>query len=401
MTPIAIRTKFIFLIIYCGYLFSCTEKKSIENQSLKIQMAESAIPEEQKVDCKIELIDKEGLKIVNAGIEKRGSSSRFYPKRSYSVRFKNSSPFKFQGQEISGDWVLYAPYADRSCIRNKIAEIFFKDLVYLNTKSVFTELYLGDEYRGLYELRKKISLDKNGLFQTKCIFKIDKLSGKKREMRYSLLSPEVKIQVHDLAPKFSVEDAFLSVRNFEKALSNYDSTFEKYVVMNSLVDYFLFSEFANSPDAYRSSCYFQVQTDGRIKMGPMWDYDMAFGNSSLYFGQQTEGWRFLISESKSPHYTPSPIWWSLLFKKPSFKSALIKRWKDLRKANFSDIRINKLVDSLSNNLRPLITKNFNKWQVIGKPIQWAAPAQKSYSEELIYLKNYMIKRARWMDTELN
>lgn len=401
MNQLTFRIQFLFLIIFCCQLLSCKDKKSIENQSIKIQIVESAIPEEQKVDCKIKLFDKEGLNILNAGIEKRGSSSSFYPKRSYSVRFKNSMPIKFQGIEISGDWVLYAPYADRSCIRNKLAETLFNDMGHYNSKSVFTELYVGNEYRGVYELSEKIGLHNKGLDQAKCIFKIDKLSGKKREMRSSLLSPEVKIQVHDLSPKYSVEDAFLSVRNFEKALSDSGTTFEKYAVMNSLVDYFLFSEFANSPDAYRSSCYFQVQADGRIKMGPIWDYDLAFGNSNLYFGQQTKGWRFPISESKSPYYSPSPIWWSLLFKKPTFRSALLKRWSDLRKEDYSDRRLNQIVDSLSNNLQPLLIKNFKKWPVIAKPIKWVVLAQNSYPAELMYLKNYLIYRAKWMDRELN
>lgn len=154
-------------------------------------------------------------------------------------------------------------------------------------------------------------------------------------------------------------------------------------------------------DAYRSSCYFQVFKDGRLSMGPVWDYDLAFGNSTLYNGFETKGWRFPLSEAKGQSYIPAPKWWSSLYANPMFKLAMKKRWSHLRQSIFADSFIESIVDSLANPIKPALEKNFNKWAVIGKPILWTNAPQVSYEAEIIYLKRWMSERAHWMDLELS
>ena len=393
----AFKILFIVILLQLG---GCKEQHKRMDHSITIFFNKGVIQDEQKLDCSINLDDTSGTQVVKGAIEFRGSSSKYYPKRSYTVKFKNIKNVHWQGLSIMGDWVLYAPYADRSCIRNTIAEYLFKQMGHYSTSSVFTKLYINNEYMGLYELREKIDLDKPGLKDALGILKIDKTTGKKKQKAASFLSPDVNILEHDLAKGFTFETTFKSVQQFENALSDTTADINKFAVLNSLVDYFLFSEFANSPDAYRSSCYFQVNKEGRISMGPVWDYDLAFGNSTLYEGQNDKGWRYLISENKSPFYTEAPIWWSLLIKRTSFKKAAIHRWEQLRQNSFSNHRLNLLVDSITQSIQLSLEGNFNKWPVIGRQIQWAAPPQKSYQGELDYLKQWMVKRAQWMDEVL-
>ena len=390
-------------ILFIGMLLQligCKEQHKKDEYSIKIFVNKGVIQDEQKVDCIINLENAKGTQTVTGGIEFRGSSSRHYPKKSYTIKFKNNKKVTWQGFGIMGDWVLYAPYADRSCIRNTIAEYLFKQMGHYSTSSIFTKLYINNEYMGLYELREKIDLDKPGLKDALGILKIDKTTGKKKQKAASFLSPEVNILEHDLAKGITFETTFKSVQQFENALRDTTADINKFADINSLVDYFIFSEFANSPDAYRSSCYFQVNKDGRIAMGPVWDYDLAFGNSTLYGGQNYNGWRYLISEKKSPYYTEAPIWWSLLFKRASFKKMVIHRWEQLRQSSFSNHRLNILVDSIAQSIQPSLEDNFNKWPVIGRQVQWAAPPQKSYQGELDYLRQWMVKRAQWMDEAL-
>lgn len=382
-------------------VFSCNEKQFVDNHSFKIFLNGKDIQDEDKVDCSIELTDNARKQQINAGIEYRGSSSKAYPKRSYSVTFKVDKPIQWKGFNLKDDWVLYAPYADRSCMRNTLAQYFFGAMGHYTTKSVFVDLYIDNHYVGLYELREKIDLEKQGLNTAAAIFKFDKSTGKKKKKSPSLISPYVDILEHDLAKEISFNEAFSAVLNFEKALLHGNKNLSAYADMNSFVDYFLFSEFANSPDAYRSSCYFQVLKDGRLSMGPVWDYDLAFGNSTLYNGFATKGWRFPLCETIGAFYTPAPKWWSKIYAHSSFKYAAHKRWETLRQTIFSNNRIQSTVDSLTNSIRPAVEKNFNKWVVIGKPILWTNAPQASYQAEIIYLKQWMSERARWMDLELS
>ena len=389
------------LVIVLIIVFSCNEKQFVENHSFKIFLNGKVIQDEEKIDCTIELTDSVNMQTVKGGIEYRGSSSKFYPKRSYTVKFKGDQVIQWKGFNLKGDWVLYAPYADRTCIRNTLAQYLYGAMGYYTTKSIFVDLYINNSYAGLYELREKIDLEKQGLDTISGIFKFDKTTAKKKKKSPSLISPNVDILEHDLLNEISFNEAFSSVLNFEKALLDGNRDLSTYADMNSFVDYFLFSEFANSPDAFRSSCYFQVFKDGRLSMGPVWDYDLAFGNSILYNGFANKGWRFPLSEAKDHSYIPAPKWWSNLYANPVFKLAMKKRWLHLRQSIFADSYIESIVDSLANPIKPAIEKNFNKWAVIGKPILWTNAPQVSYEAEIIYLKRWMSERAHWMDLELS
>lgn len=392
-----------YLLLFCTWLgFSCKEEQSHFIPSIKIYVKDGTIRDDKKIRCEVSLTDQEKVNHVNAKIEYRGSSSSIYPKKSYSIHFKNEKEIQLNGLNVLGEWVLYAPYADRTCIRNKFAEYLYRKMGHKSTKSLYVDLYMNDQYKGLYELRQKINLKNLRLNQSICILKIDKNTGRKRESTHSFVSPETKIEIHDIAPLIKSKEAFDHIHNFENALLNRKSHLESFIDLNSFVDYFLFSEFANSPDAYRSSCYFQVLKDGRIAMGPVWDYDLAFGNSTLLGSLNTFAWRYTVSESKIPYHFPAPKWWSLLVDNPEFKLASQKRWLILRKSLLSDLTINSSVDSLSRSIPPsAIERNFNTYQILGKRIPWAAPPQKTYQEEINYLKKYMNERAKWMDINLS
>jgi spore coat protein CotH len=390
----------ICIILISLLLLSCNQQKSTDFPSIKLFVSGGVIQDEQKVDCSIELRDRIQQQTIKGGIEYRGSSSKLYPKKSYTVRFKNEKAIQWQGLSLIGDWVLYAPYADRSCIRNTLAQYFFSAMGHYSTSSVFTELYINNEYMGVYELREKIDLDKPGLKEAKCILKIDKTTGKKKQKFASVINPDIAILEHDVAKGFEFNAAIQKVHDFEKALLDTTKNLSNYADMDSFVDYFLFSEFANSPDAYRSSCYFTMLKDQRIAMGPIWDYDLAFGNSTLYKGLSTQGWRYAISETQSPYYTAAPKWWSNLYRNKSFKTAVSKRWAHLRQSLFSAQNMQRMVDRFADPIQPALANNFKKWPIIGKQVQWAAPPRKSYKGELDYLKQWMVQRANWMDTEI-
>lgn len=390
----------ICFIIISLLVLSCNQQPSVDFPTIKLFVKGDVIQDEKKVDCTIELRDSIQQQTIKGGIEYRGSSSKLYPKKSYTIRFKNEKVIQWQGLSLIGDWVLYAPYADRSCIRNTLAQYIFGAMGHYSTSSVFTELYINNEYMGLYELREKIDIEKPGLKEAKCIFKIDKITGKKKQKYASVISPDIAILEHDVANGFEFTTAIQRVHDFEKALLDTTKDLSNYADMNSFVDYFIFSELVNSPDAYRSSCYFTLLKDQRIAMGPVWDYDLAFGNSPLYNGLSTQGWRYVISETQSPYYTAAPKWWSSLHRNKSFKIAVSKRWIQLRQSIFSTQNLQWMVDYLSHPIQPSLANNFKIWPVIGRQIQWAASPQKSYPEELAYLKQWIVQRANWLDEEL-
>ena len=65
------------------------------------------------------------------------------------------------GMPEENDWVLYAPWQDKSMIRNILTYKLSNDLGKYAPRAKLIELYLNDEYRGVYVLMEKIKRDAN------------------------------------------------------------------------------------------------------------------------------------------------------------------------------------------------------------------------------------------------
>lgn len=61
------------------------------------------------------------------------------------------------------DWVLYACYVDKTCLRNAVAYTVGQNLGRWNPRFRFVEVILNGDYVGLYNVVEKIKLDKNRL----------------------------------------------------------------------------------------------------------------------------------------------------------------------------------------------------------------------------------------------
>jgi len=94
------------------------------------------------------------------GIEIRGSSSQMFPKKSYGFETSNQAgedvDFQILGLPEEEDWILYAPYSDKTLIRNVLTFSLAKPLGHYTSRCRFVELFLNEEYQGIYVLMEKI-----------------------------------------------------------------------------------------------------------------------------------------------------------------------------------------------------------------------------------------------------
>ena len=98
-------------------------------------------------------------------IEIRGSTSQCYPKKSYSFETQdedgNNSNVSLIDLPTENDWVLYAPYSDKSLMRNVITYDLSNEFGHYAPRTKFCELVLNNEYVGIYVLIEKIKRDEN------------------------------------------------------------------------------------------------------------------------------------------------------------------------------------------------------------------------------------------------
>jgi len=100
-------------------------------------------------------------------IEHRGNSSLGFPKKSYNfeTQFDNGENRNVEllGLPAENDWILYAPYSDKSLMRNYLAFRLGWSLGHYNPRTRFCEVVLNGDYQGVYVLMEKIKIDANRL----------------------------------------------------------------------------------------------------------------------------------------------------------------------------------------------------------------------------------------------
>ena len=87
---------------------------------------------------------------------------------------------------------------------------------------------------------------------------------------------------------FSAFETALSGDNFKDPTAGY----AKYIDINSFVDYFIANEVSRNPDAYRLSTFISKKKDsdgGKLYMGPIWDFNLGFGNVNFCAKEKPEG----------------------------------------------------------------------------------------------------------------
>ena len=312
------------------------------------------IKEKISVDVKIFNTDGTVYYDRKARMNYRGSSSLNFVKKSYAFctakeKTKNDKGAVDTGKEnlfgLSNgvkdkDWVLYAAAADPSIMRNRLMFDTFRDMTGgWSVNSMYVELVINGEYKGVYVLMDKITanmgdkediegdgrvevewkLDKQGnTTQEGFIVKFDKTdivdryentSGDQKtfkstysghdgfttydtqiDQRFEIEYPEKEdIEEEDLdnnkgAGEWS--EVFNTIKEkfnkfeYELAKGNFTEV-QKLIDYTSWADWFIITEFGKNIDGYRASNLFVYdgsKPNAKIEARPLWDQELSFDN---------------------------------------------------------------------------------------------------------------------------
>ncbi|MGC3948797.1 MAG: CotH kinase family protein [Chryseolinea sp.] len=370
------------------------------------------------------------------GIEIRGSSSQMFPKKQYAIELRddlgNDLSAPLLGMPEEEDWVLFAPYNDKSLMRDALAYGLGRQLNGYSPRARFCEVVLNNVYQGVYVLIEKIKRDKNRLDINKLdpdettgnnltggyIVKIDKTTGGNGEGWTSDYKPpygttqSIYFQYEYPDPSDIVREQTTYIQsyvnNFEDALMRPDFSdpvtgYAQYIDVDSFIDYLLIQELSRNVDAYRLSAFLYKKRDsdgGKLYMGPIWDFNLGFGNANYCNGSDVEGWALDFNNVCPSDNWLVPFWWKRLFIDADFGAQVAARWTMLRTDVFSTPRIQAQIDSMSTLLSEAQSRNFGAWKVLGKYVWPNQYVGNSFSDEVIYLKDWINKRLLWMDANM-
>jgi len=380
----------------------------------------------------------------NLGIEFRGASSQSFPKKSFGLETWdedgediNVSLFGLPEEE---DWILYGPYSDKSLMRNILIYDLSRDIGQYASRSLFVDFTVNDSYQGVYVFMEKLKRDGDRIDISKLdddensgedltggyILKVDKTAGNNLGEGYNDLNSFVSdydppnatsgqktyflYEYPDAEDITTEQKAYIStyVSDFEDALASDDFTdadlgYANYIDTTSFIDFFLLNELANNVDGYRLSTFMHKDKNGKLKMGPIWDFNLAFGNADYCAGGSTNVWAYKFNERCPDDFWLVPFWWQRLLQDPTFVSELKERWLTLRGNELSDAAIGAKIDGYIDRLDKSgsLDKNFETWPVLGTYIWPNNFVGNSYDEEINYLDNWVGDRLSWLDAQIN
>ena len=373
------------------------------------------------------------------GIEIRGSTSQNFPKKQYGVEVRNpageDSAVSLLGMPEEADWVLYAPYSDKSLMRNILAYQLGRDLGRYAPRTKLCEVVLNGEYQGVYVLIEKIKRDKNRVDIAKLnedetsgddltggyIIKIDK-DNTRTEKRWRSDYPPPYRQEEDQQIYFRYEypdsddivpeqEAYIQqyIGAFEDALAgdNFadpEAGYARYIDVNSFIDFFIINEVSKDIDAYRLSTYMYKQKDsdgGKLVMGPLWDYNLSFGNVDYCVNSGPEDFALDFSKLCPGEFWLAPFWWERLLEDPVYSEKLALRWAELREDQLATDQLFGHIDSVATLLNEEAqARNFMRWPILGEHVWPNAFVGQTYQEEVDWMKDWISRRLSWLDAHL-
>lgn len=294
---------------------------------LDLNTVNSGSKETKYLNNTVTLIDSTGGKNTYENVEFKGRGNYTWNvsrmvKKPYQIKF--SEKVKVFGLDKAKKWVLLANYADASLMRNKLIFDTAKQIGLSAPESMWTDVFVNDEYIGNYLLCEKNEVGKGRVElsdQYGVLCEIDGNYGTSEEVYFKTdIEKTVVVLIDSVADDVGKENSVSEkafelfrqkLNKFEALLYSDNATFDEIaelIDVDSFIKYYYINELAEDPDGLRSSFY--LYCDGEndvIHLGPVWDYDSALGaytkenlggntnadysvNIKKYMGSSSVGW---------------------------------------------------------------------------------------------------------------
>ena len=309
-------------------------------------------------------------------IKGRGNTSYTeFDKKPYQIKLTQDAPFL--DMEPGKKWVFVSNSADSSLIRNALSRSLAGHLnLPQSEEGTFVDLYVNKEYVGNYYVVEKIEIQENRLLlsdlqkATEHENETEDLSTyetawtdttkakqipndpeditggylierdfdnrflKEVEINESYFITEAKECFIVREPEYTSEaqiayiDSYVqSVENAILSAEGIDGTtgksYQDLIDVDSFVRKYLLEEVTANYDGGVASSYFYKDSDtidGRLYAGPVWDYDVSWGNSPAYLGQISTSPERL---SRLASHSDSSVWFQSLYHKPEVYEKIV------------------------------------------------------------------------------
>ncbi|MGN0280353.1 MAG: CotH kinase family protein [Lachnospiraceae bacterium] len=313
-------------------------------------------------------------------IKKRGHTSFSYDKPQYLMKMVQADGLENKTEILGmgeGDsWILNGSMADKSMLRNYLSYRIASEIggSAMAPDSRYCEVILEKEgryeYQGVYLLMETIDRGVNRVnidsyneknAYTGYIVRRDRYTNFDVMLdtygRLNNLSREWIGVKYPAADRLTDQTKSFIEQDFsktEQVIYSTDETvfkaYDKYIDIDSFVDYFLINEFFGNYDAGEHSTYMYKNSGERLHIGPVWDFDQAMNN---YFQDEMDP--YTLAFQTKP-------WFAQLSKDERFLDCLKERYAVLRKDVLSEDHIFAVMDETVAYLRSARQREWYRWE---------------------------------------
>lgn len=355
---------------------------------------------------------------------------------------------KLLGLGKDNDWVLLAPWQDKSYVRDILTMVMAQGGSAYAPNMRYCEVIFNKTYYGIYILSeraskgsKRLDLWDYGYSDEKDAdgnkIKIDDTTGdfqveidRPKNMYTQEVEPhfesnyspvrnngsEISGKVITYQYKHPEESDFETSQEWDAAkqavknainqmegsfrTSNYTSDYPNYVDINSFIDFEIAQEVSNNIDGYRLSTPMWKYSETHAKASggnakwkmALWDFNIAYGhNDASYYYPSRADWRYtandLMVSNGNDDAQLIPFYWYKLMNDDAYVQQLKERYTQRRKNSYTDARVTTICDSLKNLLNQGAAERDNDaWYNFG-----------NLSNEISTVANFTKNRLSWMD----
>lgn len=353
------------------------------------------------------------------GIERRGYSSQMASdKKPYSLTTLQADDVSHNNVSVLGmpkenDWILNSLAFDQTGMRDVMAYELSNQIGQYASRCQYCELILNGDYRGLYVFMEKIKPDKGRVniekMDTTCnqppevtggyIVQAnrsdnDPLAWQMLTYLYYWSWPIYTEFIHHY-PKHDhitetqadyIHNVFLSLEEVaHNHNANVTSGIPSVIDIPTFIDFMMMAEFTSNVDVYHLSTFFHKDRDGKLRAGPIWDYNLAFGYDAFGDRSGYDVWQFDNGDNTGPRF------WKDLFNTFLFRCHLAKRWLELSENGmpFDYDRISSRIDEIDTLIAEAVGRDNQRWNNM--------PQHESYLNEM---KEWIQLRIDWLNANV-
>ena len=350
-------------------------------------------------------------------IEIRGSSSQMLQKKPYGLTTlkdddMTNNNVSLLGMPKENDWVLNSLAFDQTGMRDVLSYELSERLGQYAPRRVYCEVMINGDYKGLYAFMEKIKVDDNRVN----IMKMDETCNSYPEVTGGYITKADKSTGGDPVawtmqgygggwwggsstdfihhyPKPNVitsaqNDYIHRVFNKLQSVAGNHNTLAalgipSVIDIPSFVDFMMIAEFSSNVDVYELSTFFHKDRLGKLRAGPVWDYNLAYGHDEFGNRSRYDVWQFNNDDNNGPKF------WKDLFDTELFRCYLARRWNELTQPGqpLSYDFVSNRIDEIDSIILEAIGRDNQRWHQM-----------LSHAYSLNQTKTWIQQRINWLNS---